>query len=118
MCKFESFIFQRPRNPKQKHPEQKKITMIRTGLVLLFLTNYLVLLAQKEIDLAAYQAKYKNDLGVVLNHTQTVKISVNKKTGELDIFETDHEEILYLKNSARFYTEESISLSEFFESII
>ncbi|MBI3134979.1 MAG: DUF3857 and transglutaminase domain-containing protein [Bacteroidetes bacterium] len=92
--------------------------MIRTGLVLLFLTNCLALFAQKEIDLAAFQAKYKNDLGVVLNHTQTVTIAVNSKTGELDIFETDHEEILYLKNSARFYTEESISLSDFFESVV
>jgi len=93
--------------------------MIRTALVLLFTAIFTALFAQKEeINLAAYQEKYKNDLGVVLNHTQTVQITVNAKTGELDIFETDREEILYLKNSARFYTEESISLSEFFESIV
>ena len=57
-------------------------------------------------------------LGVVLNHTQTIKISVNQKTKELDIYETDHEEILYLNRGIRFYTEQSISLSEFFEDII
>ncbi len=73
--------------------------------------------AQKDIDLKSYQQKFKNDMGVVLNHTLSVVIKVNAKTGELDIFETDHEEILYLQNSARFYTDQSISLSEFFESI-
>lgn len=91
--------------------------MIKTGLVLLLFAPASALLAQKEIDLSAYQARYQNDLGVVLNHTQTIQIAVNAKTGELDIFETDYEELLYLKNSARFYTDQSISLSEFFESI-
>ena len=35
-----------------------------------------------------------------------------------DIYETDYEEILYLNRGIRFYTEQSISLSEFFEDIV
>lgn len=77
-----------------------------------------LIFGQSEVNLAQYQEKYKNDLGVVLNHTQTVNIAVNAKTNELDVFETDYEEILYLKSSAKFYTDQSISLSEFFEDIV
>jgi len=73
---------------------------------------------QKGIDLKSYQEKHKNNVGVVLNHTQTITISVNSKTNELDIFETDYEEILYLKKSARFFTEQSITLSDFFEDLV
>ncbi|MBK8925670.1 MAG: DUF3857 and transglutaminase domain-containing protein [Crocinitomicaceae bacterium] len=73
--------------------------------------------AKDVINVSAYQEKYPDDLGVILDHSQTVSISVGK-TGELIILETNYEDILYLKNSARFYTNESISLSEFFESVI
>ncbi|MBK6950474.1 MAG: hypothetical protein IPH24_00090 [Crocinitomicaceae bacterium] len=69
--------------------------------------------SQKTIDVVPYQQKHKNDQAVVLNHTQSVIISVNSKTQELDIYETDYEEVLYLKNSARFYTSQSVSLSDF-----
>lgn len=68
-------------------------------------------------DFLNYKNKYKDHMAVVLNRTQSVDISVNKKTGELDIYETDREELLYLKRTAKFYTDQSISLSEFFESI-
>lgn len=88
-------------------------------LIVFFLTQWSGgIFGQKTLDLPSYQAKYKNDQGVVLNHVQTVKISVNSKTGELDIYETDREEVLYLQNSARFYTDQSISLSEFFETLV
>jgi hypothetical protein len=85
------------------------------GLLMLFVgTGF----SQKTIDISPYQQKHKNDQAVVLNHTQSVTISVNSKTKELDIYETDYEEVLYLKNSARFYTSQSVSLSDFFESLI
>ncbi len=57
-------------------------------------------------------------MAVVLEHSQTVSLKVNPKTGELDIFETDYEEILYLKESSKFYTSQSIYTSEFFEDIL
>lgn len=75
-------------------------------------------LAQKdEYNLQELQEKYPDQIAVILSHQQKVTISVNKKTGELEIFETDIEEMLYLKPSAKFYTEQSISLSYFFEDI-
>lgn len=83
--------------------------------LLLFSGN---LSAQKVVDVTPYQQKHKNDQAVVLSHTQSVSILVNKKTNELEIFETDREEVLYLKNSSRFYTSQSISLSEFFETLV
>ena len=73
-------------------------------------------LVAQDYDLVALQEKYPDKLGVILNHQQKVEIEVNKQ-GELDIFLTDHEEVLYLKESAKFYTEQSISLSYFFEDI-
>lgn len=83
-----------------------------------FLLFSAVSFGQKIVDVKPYQEKHKNDQAVVLNHTQTISVSVNSKTNELDIYETDYEEVLYLKNSARFYTSQSISLSDFFESLI
>lgn len=74
-----------------------------------------VLIAQ-DYDLAALQLKYPDRLGVILDHQQSVEIEVNKQ-GELEIYLTDYEEVLYLKESAKFYTEQSISLSYFFEDI-
>jgi hypothetical protein len=69
-------------------------------------------------ECAYYKSQYPNDLGVVLNHTQTVSITPDPKTGELNIYETNYEEVLYLQSSARFYTEQSVSLSEFFEDLV
>jgi transglutaminase-like putative cysteine protease len=69
-------------------------------------------------QVAHYKRVYPNDLGVVLNHTQTVSITPDSKTGELTIYETNYEEVLYLQSSARFYTEQSVSLSEFFEDLV
>lgn len=57
-------------------------------------------------------------MAVVLEHLQSVSLKVNPKTGELDIYETDYEEILYLQESSKFYTSQSIYTSEFFEDII
>lgn len=75
-------------------------------------------ISQETISLADYQKKYPNDQAVVLNHTQKITLSVNSSTGELEIFETDYEEILYLTNSSRFYTSQSVSLSDFFEDLV
>jgi len=85
---------------------------------LLFFVGSNIIFAQQVNELENYQNKYKNDLGVVLNHTQTISIGVNSKTKELDIYETDYEEILYLDNGVKFYTDQSITLSEFFEDIV
>jgi hypothetical protein len=74
-------------------------------------------LAYKKEDYAQLKEKYKNYSGVVLSHNQLVKIEVDKKTGELDIYVTDEEEILYLKESSKFYTEQSVALSHFFEDL-
>jgi len=91
-------------------------------LILISLFAFLVVssnsFCQDGHDFNYYKNKYPNDLGVILNHTQTVAIYVNKKTQELDIYETDYEEILYLNKGVRFYTQQSISLSEFFEDIV
>jgi len=54
---------------------------------------------------------------VVLSHNQKVTIEVDKKTGELDIYITDEEEILYLTESSKFYTEQSVAVSHFFEDL-
>jgi Domain of Unknown Function with PDB structure (DUF3857)/Transglutaminase-like superfamily len=84
--------------------------------LILALTNFSF--AQDEsYNLEALQKKYPDQNAVILSHDQIITISVNKKTGELDIFETDTEIILYLKGSSKFYTEQSISLSYFFEDI-
>ena len=63
-----------------------------------------------------YQKLFPSSAGVILNHKQTVNISVNK-TGELDIYETDYEEILYINESCKYYNDQSITTSDFFEDI-
>lgn len=68
-------------------------------------------------QLASYQQKYPNTMGVVLDHTQKVSLNVNTKTGELEIYETDYEEVLYLRETSKFYTSQSIYTSDFFEDI-
>ncbi len=68
-------------------------------------------------QLASYQQKYANTMAVVLNHSQFVSLNVNAKTGELEIYETDYEEVLYLKETSKFYTSQSIYTSDFFEDI-
>lgn len=64
-----------------------------------------------------YKNKYKDENAVILNHNQDVRMNVNKKTGELELFRTDYEEVLYLTESSKFYTTRSISLSEYFQDI-
>lgn len=66
---------------------------------------------------AAYKEKYPNQTAVILNHDQKINIDTDKNTGELLIFETDYQEILYLTETAKFYTNQSIYTSDFFESI-
>lgn len=82
---------------------------------ILFISN--VSFGYKSELLDGYQKKYPKQNAVVLNHNQTVNISTDKKTGELVIYETDYEEILYLTESAKFYTAQSIYTSDFFEDI-
>ncbi len=65
-----------------------------------------------------YKQKYKDELAVVLNHKQTINSSINKKTGQLDLYKTDYEEILYLTSSANYYTSRYITLSDYFQDII
>lgn len=92
----------------------KKILYILSALSVISSSSF----ASLYDEYIEYKNKYKDRLAVVLNHTQTVEISVDKKTGELEIFTTDHEELLYLKNNAKFYTDQDISLSEFFEDLV
>ncbi|MBD3638324.1 MAG: DUF3857 and transglutaminase domain-containing protein [Crocinitomicaceae bacterium] len=75
--------------------------------------------AQKgEYNLEELQKKYPDQVAVLLSHDQNVEMEVDKKTGDLEIFVTTTEVTLYLKESAKFYTDESISLSHFFEDIV
>ncbi|MCB9222699.1 MAG: DUF3857 and transglutaminase domain-containing protein [Crocinitomicaceae bacterium] len=87
------------------------------GLLLVFqLTNNLSF-GQDEISYAALKQKFPDEIGVVLEHDQLVEISVNKKTGELDIYTTDREVVLYFRESAKYYTDQSITISQFFEEL-
>ncbi len=65
-----------------------------------------------------YKEKYKNELAVILNHKQTINSSVNSKTGQLDLYKTNYEEVLYLTKSANYYTTRYISLSDYFQDIV
>lgn len=69
-------------------------------------------------ELASYQQKYPNTIAVILQHKQTISIDIDSKTGELLIYETNFEEILYLKEESKFYTDQNIYLSDFFEDLI
>jgi hypothetical protein len=64
-----------------------------------------------------YKEKYKGELAVVLNHKQTINASINKKTGDLDLFRTDYEEVLYLTKSSDYFTSRYINLSDYFQDI-
>lgn len=87
---------------------------------LLFILSFLSLngFSYELEQLASYQAKYANHMAVVLDHSQKVSLKVDSKSGQLQILETDYEEVLYLKESSKFYTSQSIYTSEFFEDII
>ena len=74
-------------------------------------------MAIKDEEFQKYKEKYKNENAVILKHNQIVNISVNKKSGELDLYRTDYEEVLYLNKSSKFYTTRSISISEYFQDI-
>jgi len=74
-------------------------------------------MAIKDEEFQKYKEKYKNENAVILKHNQIVIISVNKKSGELDLYRTDYEEVLYLNKSSKFYTTRSISISEYFQDI-
>ena len=93
------------------------IGLKKFALLLFFLLAFLGVLNAQDYDLKALQEKYPDRIGVILNHEQKVTIEVDKE-GELEILLTDHEEILYLKESSKYYTEQSISLSYFFEDIL
>lgn len=88
-------------------------------LSILFLTFFSTLSFSYQVDdFSKYKTKYKNELAVVLNHQQKVDASINKKTGELDLFRTDYEEVLYLTQSSDYYTSRYINLSDYFQDII
>ena len=55
---------------------------------------------------------------MVLNHNQIVSIETNPKTGSFEVYETDYEEVLYLTESSKFYTSQSIYTSDFFEDLV
>lgn len=92
--------------------------LISRLFAILAILNAYAVLAYEVDDLGRYQEAYPNNMAVVLNHNQTVNIEVDEQTGELLIFETDYEEILYLQPASKFYTSQSIYTSEFFEDII
>ena len=98
-----------------------QIRLLLTTMKLLFsltliLFSFISFSLSKE-EFQFYKNKYKDDNAVILNHNQDVSVKVNKKTGELELFRTDYEEILYLNESSKFYTTRSISLSEYFQDI-
>lgn len=86
--------------------------------ILIFLIPVQVLFAYDRADFQKYKSKYPNQRAVVLNHKQDVTISVDDESGELLIYETDYEEVLYLQESAKFYTTQNIYTSDFFEDIM
>ena len=69
-------------------------------------------------ELEMYQQKYPGKMAVVLNHNQIVSIEINSKTGGFEVYETDYEEVLYLTESSKFYTSQSIYTSDFFEDLV
>jgi hypothetical protein len=75
------------------------------------------LFAQEDLSYETLKSKFPDEIGVIIEHNQTVDISVNKKTGELDIYVTDKEVIMFLRESAKYYTDQSVSLSYFFEDL-
>lgn len=86
-------------------------------LIVLILLLSVSSMAVKDEELQKYKEKYKDENAVILEHNQIVSISINKKTGELDLYRTDYEEVLYLNESSKFYTTRSISISEYFQDI-
>lgn len=84
-------------------------------LGIIFLSNFSF--SYQIDDYQKYKEKYKEEQAVVLNHKQTVNASINKKTGELDLFRTDYEEVLYLTKSSDYYTSRYINLSDYFQDI-
>jgi hypothetical protein len=87
-----------------------------TLLFLIF--NTLFSLSIEDEEYQFYKQKYPNENAVILNHNQEVKINIDKKTGELVLLSKDYEEVLYLSESAKFYTTRSIFLSEYFQDIV
>lgn len=84
-------------------------------LGIIFLSNFSF--SYQIDDYKKYKEKYKEEQAVVLNHKQTVNANINKKTGELDLFRTDYEEVLYLTKSSDYYTSRYINLSDYFQDI-
>ena len=84
--------------------------------ILLIGISFFSLSIDKE-EFEKYKNKYKGETAVILNHEQSVKIGFNKKSGELELFRTDVEDMLYLNESSRFYTSRAIALSEYFQDI-
>lgn len=91
---------------------------IRKTLLLFFLFISSQIMAYETEQLGDYQQKFPDQMAVVLDHTQSVSIEVDETTGELLIYITDYEEVLYLKEASKFYTSQSIYTSDFFEDIL
>lgn len=89
-----------------------------SALTLLFLLTASSIFGQSgDYSIEELQKQYPDRAAVILDHQQIVTIDVNNKTGDLDIFITDKETILYLKDDSKYYTDQSISLSFFFEDL-
>jgi hypothetical protein len=87
-------------------------------LFFIFFLSLTPLFGYEVTEFDSYKQKYPNTIGVILEHRQTVSIEIDPKTGELVIYETNYEEVLYLKEESKFYTDQNIYLSEFFEDLI
>lgn len=96
------------------------ITYKRTTRFSITLTFFLFavnMVFAQDYSLPELKEQYPDQIGVITLHSQVVDIDIDK-TGELEIYKTDREEMLYLKESAKFYGDQSISMSHFFEDVL
>lgn len=63
------------------------------------------------------QKTYPNHAGVTLDYKISSSIEVNKKTGELEIWQTEYEEVIYINDAAKYYNDQSLTTSDFFEEV-
>lgn len=87
---------------------------------LLLLSVFLIteVRADNVMSVDDYVRKYPNDHAVILNYNQSVNVDFNEESGELEITKQIEQEILYLKETAKFFTSQSVNLSPYFEDLL
>ncbi|WP_083261387.1 DUF3857 domain-containing protein [Crocinitomix algicola] len=95
----------------------QKINYLK-GLLIVFITFPCFCFSYDLEEVSNYKKKFPENLAVILSQHEIVEIELDKKTADLQIFETWTEEVLYLKPTAKYYTSDAIYTSEFFEDIV